>query len=268
MSPKSKVNPTLFRGGAIEVIETYRTGSEERRDRTGNALGAALDTHPDYLLCWSKGDHDYITGDHGVTRSHTIRLCSSTSLERSMVEPLLPGTLIQGEVSDDTILELHQAYSSAFCGSKLRRKCLSTHLEREHFDVTTGMTESVLPPCGKASAKVHRPTQQRLISLTPSMEMITPTHDENAGTDLESNTWDNSSHCQEASSSRCSMLQDGSLSNEVSESGCKSIQSYGLTHGCRTTYGHTPGIAYPRIGISQGTLPGAQRQVIDLLLCT
>ena len=32
-----------------------------------------------------------------------------------MVEPLLPGTLIQGGVGDDKILELHQAYSSAFC---------------------------------------------------------------------------------------------------------------------------------------------------------
>ena len=47
MSPKSKVNPTLSRGGAIEVIENYRIGNEEGRDRTGNALSAALDAHPD-----------------------------------------------------------------------------------------------------------------------------------------------------------------------------------------------------------------------------
>ena len=68
--PKSKVNPILSRGGAIEVIETCRTGNEEGRDRTGNALAAALDTHPDYLLCWIQGDHDCLSGDHGVTRSH------------------------------------------------------------------------------------------------------------------------------------------------------------------------------------------------------
>ena len=65
MSPKSKVNPTLSRGGAIEVIETYRTGNEEGRDRTGHALAAALDTCPDYLLCCIQEDHDCITGDHG-----------------------------------------------------------------------------------------------------------------------------------------------------------------------------------------------------------
>ena len=160
MSPKSKVNPTLSRGGAIEVIENYRTGNEEGRDRTGNALSAAFDTHLGYLLCWIQGDHDCLSGDHGVTRSHSVLSGSSMSQYKNRIEPILPITLVQDGIGGDTILELHQAYSSAFCGIKLQEECLSTHLDREHLDVTTGMTESVLPPCGEVSAKVHRPTQQ------------------------------------------------------------------------------------------------------------
>ena len=105
------------------------------------------------------------------------------------------------------------------------------------------MIGSVLTPCEKAIAKVHRPTQQGLISLTPSMEVITPTHDENAGTDLKSNKWDDIAHRQEASSSQRSILQDGILSGELRA-------------------------VYPRVCIDQGPLSRDQRRVSESLLCT
>ena len=64
------------------------------------------------------------------------------------------------------------------------------------------------------------------------------------------------------------MLQDGSLSGQVSEGGRKSIPFYGLTHNCCTTYDHTHEAAYPRACMNQGPLSRAQGQVMDLLLCT
>ena len=152
---------------------------------------------------------------------------------------------------------------------KAKTTCLSTHSGNQSLNATEGMNGDVLTPIEEVSAKEHQPTQRCHISLTPGLDLINPTQVGNAGTDSESNnTWGITSHSQEVLTSRRSMLQDSSLSSEVSDSGLISTESSSLTHGCRMTDDHTPEIAYPHTGARQATLSEAQRKVLDLLICT
>ena len=174
-------------------------------------------------LCDPASDTLPHQGQHGATGIHSVQSCSSRSQDRKEVEPVLPETTLPGGIWDDTILELHLAYSSAVT------EYLSPHHGSQPIDMTRGMIESVSMPCEKVSAKEHRSTQQCLISLTQSQEIITPAHVENTGRDVMSNEWDDHSHHPEASFSRSSTLQDGSYSRIVSEVGSNSYSSSGPT---------------------------------------
>ena len=125
-----------------------------------------------------------------------------------------------------------------------------------------------MEPIGGVSAPGHRSTRKSLMSLASSMEVITPTLDENNGLDIESERRDNDSHRQRATSSRCSVSMDDSMSGEVREGGRESVPSCGPMHKCRRTLDHARQTAGPCARMIHGPLSRAQRQVMDLLLCT
>ena len=219
---------------------------------TGDFLAMMLDTHPDHLLCRMSEDHEYVTEklkwyyshistysrsrkcercekqtfDHTFDKQYGLyhcaiasvlqtSSCSSGSREGIVKDFEFSRLTAPDDEASDTIPDLFQAYYSAVA------EYLGVCHESQTHDKTKGTEEGVSTPCEQTSVKVPWSTQQCLVSITSSVDLITPAPVANVGRDLVSDKWDNTSHQPEASSSQSSIRQDGPSSRGVSEKGIR-----------------------------------------------